>query len=788
MQTTPSQGLPGPFFNAARTGNNRWWVYLLTLTGAFLGVLTATTVLLVPLMLAYPSADVLSIAPAPLVLAVTLLPFGAVHLILWVSLRFLHRRPPASLYNPGRVFRWRLLWLSGAAWLLLSALVDGVQYLLKPELYRFSFDPGRFWPYLPVALLLLPLQTSAEELVFRGYLPQAFGLRARSLWLPLLLPALLFGLLHIANPEVATYGFLTTMPLYLGIGLILSWITLRSQGLEMAFGLHLANNLYSGLVTGLPNGALPSATLFTMNQMDPMLNLILFLAIAVLFVLFSERLLSGARWHVPPGLAVVLLLGAGLLAGCAAPSANPTLTPTLALEPCLLTTPGLSTQVEARCGKLAVPENPADPSGRQIELNVAVIKAQSSNPAPDPLVLLAGGPGQAATQAFLPVLPALNRVAFKRDILLIDQRGTGQSNPLGCAGSEDVERPIGELPTPAETAAEFKQCLAGMDADPRYYTTAYAMQDLDHVRKALGYQQVNLLGVSYGTRAALTYMRLYPQNVRTAVLDAVVPPGWVIGQSVRRDAQTALESIIARCEADPACKQAFPDLAADLETTLTRLAAQPAEVTVPDPISGADTRVVVNPQAAGAMLRLISYSSDLSALIPWLVHTSAQGDLRPLASQYLLAGNSIGSSIDQGMFYAVLCSEDIPFLPPGGEPGDYFFYQIDEYWQAVCAEYPANPQAAADRAYPTLEIPTLIISGSADPITPPENGATAAQYLPNSRQIVMKGMGHGNMQVGCVPDLIRQALEDASVQQLDTTCIQRSAPLPFFLSPIGPEP
>jgi len=140
------------------------------------------------------------------------------------------------------------------------------------------------------------------------------------------------------------------------------------------------------------------------------------------------------------------------------------------------------------------------------------------------------------------------------------------------------------------------------------------------------------------------------------------------------------------------------------------------------------------------------------------------------------------------MFYAVLCSEDIPFLPPGGETGDYFFYQIDEYWQAVCAEYPANPQAAVDRAYPTLDIPTLIISGSADPITPPENGEAAAQYLPNSRQIVMKGMGHGNMQVGCVPDLIRQALEDASVQQLDTTCIQRSAPLPFFLSPVGPEP
>ena len=283
-------------------------------------------------------------------------------------------------------------------------------------------------------------------------------------------------------------------------------------------------------------------------------------------------------------------------------------------------------------------------------------------------------------------------------------------------------------------------------------------------------------------------MRLYPQNVRSAVLDAVVPPDMVIGASVRRDAQNAMQAILTRCAADAACQGAFPNLQDDFTGLLSNLERQPVEVTVPDPVTGIDTKVQINAEVAGAMLRLISYSSDLSALLPWLIHTASQGDLRPLAGQYLLTNQSDGTGINQGVFFAVVCSEDIPFLPPQGETGDYFFYKIDDYWRAVCAEYPAVPQAAADRSYPTLDIPTLIISGDADPITPPEYGAAAAQYLPNSRQIVLKGMGHGNFHVGCVPNLIRQMIENGAVDTLDVSCIERSAPLPFFLSPVGPEP
>ncbi len=780
-QTMPGL-LAGPFFSAARPGLNHWWRYALTFGGAFMLAAGVTSALYIPLALAYPSADVLGSAPVTLVLVVTLLPFAAVHLALAGALPLLHRRPLASLWVPQGRFRWQLFFLSGGAWLGLSILVDAAQYLAGPSSYRWSFEAARFWPYMAAALLLLPVQTSAEELLFRGYLMQALGLRARRAWLPLAAPALLFALLHLPNPEVAAYGWLFTLPQYLGIGLLLGWATLRSQGLEMALGLHLANNLYSGLAVGFPQGALPSATLFTVENLNLMLNLILVLLAGLLYLAIAERLILRPR----RGLAALLLLG--LLAGCTPAAVSPAQPAAgMALQPCLLSAPGLARQVDALCGTLAVPENPAEPEGRQISLNVAVIKAQSSNPAPDPVVLLAGGPGQAATEAYLPILPYLERVTFKRDVILLDQRGTGKSNPLHC-DSPDGERPIDVLPGPEETAAEVFRCLQNIDADPRYYTTTLAMQDLEAVRKALGYQQLNLIGVSYGTRAALEYMRLYPQNVRTVVLDAVVPPGWVIGSAVRRDAQNALEQIFARCEADPACQAAFPGLADEFGSLLARLQARPAEVTVPDPTTGADTTLHIGAEIAGAMVRLITYSSDYSALLPYLVHTAAQGDLRPLASQYLLANKSTGSTIEQGLFYAVVCSEDIPFLPAGGEEGDFFFYKIDEIWKAACSAFPPNPQPESARSYPSLQTPALILSGTADPVTPPANGEAAAAYLPNSRHIVLEGMGHGNLQVGCVPNLVRQLMEDASVQQLDPSCIERSKPMPFFVSSIGPEP
>lgn len=776
--------LLGPFFEAARAGNHRWWRVILTLLLVFASLTVATALLVTPLLMVYPSTDLLNRAPLPLALTVALAPFGAVWLTLGYALPAFHRRPFRSLLLPGGTFRWRLFFVSGGLWLLLAAAVDGLQAMLGAGDYHWSFEARRFWPYLVAALVWMPVQTSAEELIFRGYLTQVFGARARHVWWPLLVPALVFALLHLPNPEVSTLGWVYALPQYFLMGVLLGWVTLDSQGLEMAWGLHLANNLYTGLVAGLRDSALPLASLFIIEDLNPMVNLVLIVIAGAVYLLLARRLTR--KFHWPVAAALLLLLTACMPA---VTPASPEAGSPLLLQDCLLSAPGQPAQVVARCGQLEVPENPADPNGRTIRLNVAVVKAQSSNPAPDPLFMLAGGPGQAATEAFTPMLSFLERVTFKRDVVLVDQRGTGGSNPLHCESATEVEPLGGRLPYADEVYRQMTHCVqAELQGDPRFYTTEIAMQDLEAVRKALGYGQINLLGVSYGTRAALTYMRLYPQNVRTAVLDGVVPPGWAIGQSLRRDAQRALDLIFARCADDPACREAFPNLSEEWKQLLQRLKRAPAQVSVPHPTTGEATTISLSAETAGMMVRLISYSSDYAVLLPWLIHTAAQGNLQPLAAQYLLVLKGNDTLIEEGLFFAVLCSEDVPLLPPEGEPGEYFFYDVTETWRAACRAYPSNPSTRTDEASPVLEIPTLLISGEADPVTPPENGEAARKYLPNSLHVVMRGMGHGNFYVGCVPGLVRQLIEKASVEGIDAGCVERTAPLPFFISSLGPQP
>jgi pimeloyl-ACP methyl ester carboxylesterase len=507
--------------------------------------------------------------------------------------------------------------------------------------------------------------------------------------------------------------------------------------------------------------------------------------------------MSSAETKHTMGRIFCLILLAALLTACA-PNAGtmpdngfvpPASEPSISLQDCNLTAPGLSVQVAAKCAFLTVPENRADPSARTLNIRVAVVKAQSSNPAPDPLFLLAGGPGQAAGDAYLPLLPALEDIAFKHDLVLVDQRGTGHSNPLRCENTSTQEISAQAFPTPEEIRAAFAACIPQLDADTRFYTSADFAADLEDVRQALGYGQIDLLGVSYGTRAAQAYLKAYPQNVRAVVLDSVVPPGWYIGESLRADSQRAIEAIFARCASEAGCSAAFPDLSGDLNSLIDRLNAVPEQVVLPDPTSGGEVRVAIDGKIAAVMLRLISYSSDYSALLPWLLHTAAGGDLRPLAAQYLILNQSgVTGGIETGLFYAVLCAEDIPFISSQGESGTFFFYDPLPGFRAACSAYPPNPQPTAAEFPPGLDIPALIISGGSDPVTPPENGAALAALLPNSRHVILPGMAHGNVAYGCLPNLVTDLLESADPTALDLSCTGRIAPPPFFTSAIGPEP
>jgi pimeloyl-ACP methyl ester carboxylesterase len=479
-----------------------------------------------------------------------------------------------------------------------------------------------------------------------------------------------------------------------------------------------------------------------------------------------------------------------LVTACAA---NRTLTPTdssasatIALTPCQLSAPGLPNRRAAQCGTLVVPEDRTASTGRSIELHFAVLKAFRRNPQPDPLFFLTGGPGQAATESYLQLASALARLNQDRDIVLVDQRGTGQSAPLTCpAIADDADE--------TQLTEWLTQCRAGLAADARYYTTSIAMDDLEAVRQALGYGPINLYGVSYGTRAALTYVRQYPANVRAVILDGVVPADEALGVDVARDAQRALELIFARCESDADCRTAFPDLRAEFESLLAELETAPVEVALAHPVTGAPTDFTFTRDTFAVSVRLLSYAPETVALLPLLIHhTASTHDYARFAALSLQVGDSLASSLSNGMAYSVLCAEDEPFFTDAqaqaANANTYLGDAQTAELRQVCAIWPRGSAPADFKEPVRADVPVLLLSGEADPVTPPENAAQVAATLPNSLSLVAAGQGHTVIMRGCLPRVAADFIEAASVAGLDTACVADIAPMPFFINFTGPTP
>ncbi len=437
--------------------------------------------------------------------------------------------------------------------------------------------------------------------------------------------------------------------------------------------------------------------------------------------------------------------------------------------------------VNARCGSLTVPENPDAPEGRHLDLNVAVVPAISRNPQPDPLFILVGGPGQAAVELYPALAQSFRRVREDRDIVLVDQRGTGESDPLECELPEEED-----VDTEAVIAA-LQACPETLDADPRFYTTEIAMGDLDAVREALGYSTLNLYGVSYGTRAALTYLRLFPDRVRTVVLDAVVSPDYRLYLNTAEDADRALEFLFARCEADAACREAFPTLRENFAALLARLEEAPVTTTLPDPVSAEIVTVTVSSELLRTLTFPLLYTPEIATLLPLNVEAASAGDFAPLLAQ----ASAMDSGLYLGMLYAVACTEDAPFIDVTEAQQlaeGTLFGDRSVTLREVCATWPQGELSPGWDAPVRSEVPVLLLSGEADPVTPPRYAERVAETLPNSLHVVGPGMGHGLLGRGCVDGLVADFIAAGSVAELDATCARNLVPPPFFLSPTGPNP
>jgi pimeloyl-ACP methyl ester carboxylesterase len=462
------------------------------------------------------------------------------------------------------------------------------------------------------------------------------------------------------------------------------------------------------------------------------------------------------------------------------------------LSPCELEHPQRLTVVAAECGMLTVPEDLSKPGGRQIHLAFARIPAISRRKRPDPLFLLAGGPGMAATTFYAMVAPVFARIHRDRDIVLVDQRGTGKSNPLNCPGGDEADLRGGN----SAIAEEARGCLQELNtrADVAHYTTSVAVKDLDRVRQALGYGQINLYGVSYGTRVAQHYLRRFPQRTRSLMLDGVVPPELAFGAGMALDAERSLERILARCSRESACQSRFGDPHQDYRSLWGALDAHSVPVSIADPATGELTHFEFTTSHFATLLRLSIYSPEPTALLPLLLHeTSASKDFSRMAAQFLLLTRSYTDVVAAGMNNTVACTEDIPFYDPTRvdrsklEQTFLGAAQLDALL-TVCKVWPHGPIDPDFHAPLHSAVPALLLSGSDDPVTPPAYAEEAQHGLANSLHVVLKDFGHGQLAAPCVDRVMEQFIDRASVVKLDVSCTHNDKPTPFFISLNGPPP
>lgn len=474
---------------------------------------------------------------------------------------------------------------------------------------------------------------------------------------------------------------------------------------------------------------------------------------------------------------------AALLTACAQTPATSAID---RLTPCT----GDDTPRDAYCGTLAVYENRATNQGRQIHLNIVVLPALRPDPQPDPMFFLAGGPGQGAAKMAKSLRDVYRQVLTDRDIVLVDQRGTGKSNPLECLDEDDSLKALAE----PESAAldKLKACLTGYDADLRHYTTSIAMDDLDDVRAFLGYERINIYGGSYGTRAGLVYMRQHGDRVRTAVLDGVAPTNMRLPLYFARDVQRALDLLVADCAADAACNAAYPNLGARLRALIARLEQDPPLVPLIHPRTGerGDVRMtarIVTNIFAGAL-----YVPLGASLIPALVARAEAGDFQGVLALSSLVDGGGPRNMSIGMQLSVICSEDAPRFTAEdaaeAAKGSLFGPYTMTLQQQACAFW---PRGAVDESYyePVASaIPTLILSGEVDPVTPPSWGEAIAATLPNSVHLVMAGTGHTAGGTSCGLRIIRNFIAAGTTDNLDTSCAKNAHRPPFFITPAGPDP
>ena len=444
-----------------------------------------------------------------------------------------------------------------------------------------------------------------------------------------------------------------------------------------------------------------------------------------------------------------------------------------------------------KCGVVQRALDPARPGGPKIEVHYVVVPAMARRKLPDPVFLLAGGPGQSAIDLAPQTMPLFSRLNNRRDIVFVDQRGTGESAPLDCA---DPKRETLDDQSDSEQQIRLlMQCQADLmkrpyikaPSDLGFFTTTLAMQDLDAVRRQLGAKQIDLVGVSYGTRAALEYMRQFPDAVRRAVLDSVAPPDMVLPASFSTDGQAAFDSLLTACERQPECSKAYPKLRADWAALLKSL---PKPAVAPQPLSGKPEHFTLTREMVLGAVRGALYNPAMAAALPAAISEAAAGRYEGLVGMGSLLGSRHGLQLAMGMHFSVVCAEDAPLLDRATDkPGADFGTGDATLYRRVCAHWPRGAVPAAFYTIPPSRTPSLLLSGGLDPATPPRHGARVAKALgPAAQHVIVPNAGHSVLGIGCARDLLFRFIDtadDKDATAIDASCL-KAIPRPGVFRPI----
>ena len=447
---------------------------------------------------------------------------------------------------------------------------------------------------------------------------------------------------------------------------------------------------------------------------------------------------------------------------------------------------------DALCATLVVPLDYDSTNGETIELKVAKLESKSNNPKADAFTMLAGGPGQSALETFPSVAHAFRHVRADRDIILVDQRGTGSSHRLECPTEESEDQPS-LLFDKAKSEAASIACRNLLDVDPGFFSTSVATKDLELLREKLEIPQWNIYGVSYGTRVGLHYLRRYPKSVRTITLDAVVPPDIILGPDSAVSAQRSLERLFDRCENNKGCSEAFPKLRSGTFDLLERLKTSPIDIQYEDISTGQLQNITFTDRHLAITLRLMSYSAYGHAILPSMLYDAIdKNNFASLARQAQLQISSLDSSLAGGMYNAVICTEDTPFVATDMDrtllDDTYIGSELLDAMHSNCRGFSPGVLDDDFKNPVVSDIPALVLSGSDDPITPPDYGELVTQHLSNGIHIVNESQSHMQAALGCMPKLIAEFISTASATDLPLACLERLRPPAFFIDANGPLP